>query len=176
MKGNPNALSPEAACGQQFQTSPPHRILLVDEDPYINHLTAEVLIRNGYDVNAAEDGATAWEELNADHYHLLITNHSIPKVTGVQLLKKLRAARMTLPVIMARETLPKNPFARQPGLQPAATLLKPYSMEELLGTVKEMLRASGSPHLQIEVPPDGKATCQSMAGRADVLPPDRPTA
>ena len=159
MKDQQNLPAIDAACSHQpFHASMPHRILVVDEDPYICHLTAEVLIRNGYDVNAAEDGATAWKELNTDPYHLLITDHNIPKVTGVQLIKKLRAARMSLPVIMAAAALPKKTFTRQPGLQASATLLKPYSMEELLKTVKEILRAGGSPRLQIEVPPN----CQSQ--------------
>jgi DNA-binding response OmpR family regulator len=64
----------------------------------------------------------------------------MPKVSGVDLLKKLRAARMVLPVIMATGTLPKEELARYPWLQPAATLLKPYTSEDMLRTVKRVLR------------------------------------
>ena len=56
------------------------------------------------------------------------------------MLKKLRAARMALPVIMATGTLPTEEFTRYPWLQPAATLLKPYTGEEMLKTVKKVLR------------------------------------
>jgi len=73
----------------------------------------------------------------------VITDHKMPKVTGVELLKKLRAARMDLPVILVTAALPREEFTRQPWLQPAATLLKPYTVEELLGTVKEVLCATG---------------------------------
>jgi hypothetical protein len=45
-----------------------------------------------------------------------------------------------LPVIMVTGTLPEA-FARYPWLQPAATLLKPYKIEELLRTVKKVLHA-----------------------------------
>jgi hypothetical protein len=44
-----------ASVSLQSQTNPPHRILVVNHDPYICHLSAEVLIRNGYEVNAAEE-------------------------------------------------------------------------------------------------------------------------
>jgi FixJ family two-component response regulator len=64
----------------------------------------------------------------------------MPKVSGVELLKKLCAVRMDLPVIMATGTLPKEEFARYPWLQPAGTLLKPYTGEDMLRTVKRVLR------------------------------------
>jgi PleD family two-component response regulator len=48
----------------QAQTSPPHRILVVDDDGDIRRLSTQVLIRYGYEVDAAEDGAAAGEALN----------------------------------------------------------------------------------------------------------------
>jgi DNA-binding response OmpR family regulator len=122
------------------EPSPPHRILVVEDDISTRQLSTQVLIHSGYEVDAAEDGAAAWEALSADSYDLMITDNNMPKLTGVELLKKLRAARMALPVIMATGTLPKEEFTRQPWLQPAATLLKPYAIEALLGTVKKVLR------------------------------------
>jgi two-component system, sensor histidine kinase and response regulator len=117
-----------------------HRILVVDDDPYICHLSAEVLIRQGYEVNAAADGAAAWEALNANHYDLLITDHNMPGLTGVELVKKLRSARMVLPVILVSGKLPTEELAQTPSLQLTAVLPKPFSIGELLETVKKVLR------------------------------------
>jgi DNA-binding response OmpR family regulator len=128
----------------QFQTNPPHRILMVEDDLCISQLNTEVLTRFGYDVAAANDGAAAWAALNDDSYDLMITDNNMPRLTGVELLRKLRAARMELPVIMATGTLPTQEFARSPWLQPAATLVKPYTIEELIGTVKKVLREAES--------------------------------
>jgi DNA-binding response OmpR family regulator len=117
-----------------------HRILVVDDDPYICHLSAEVLIRHGYEVNAAGDGAAAWEALNANRYDLLITDNNMPRLTGVELVRKLRSARMALPVIMATTgRLPAEALAQNPPLQLAAMLSKPFSIVELLETVKKVL-------------------------------------
>lgn len=129
-----------AGASLQCQTDSPHRILVVDDDLFIRQLNADVLIRNGYAVNTAADGAAGWEALNADCYDLLITDNNMPKLNGVELLKKLRAARMALPVIMATGTLPIPEFTRNPWLQPAAVLLKPYTIAEFLGTVNGVLR------------------------------------
>lgn len=99
----------------------------------------EVLIHFGYTVDTAEDGAAAWKKLNSDRYDLLITDQNMPKLTGVELIKKVRAARMALPVIIATGILPKEEFTRDPWAQPEATLLKPYTIAKLLETVREVL-------------------------------------
>jgi len=124
----------------QSQTNPLHRILVVEDDISIRQLNTEGLRRSGYEVDAAEDGEAAWDALQLESYDLVITDNSMPKVTGVELLEKLRAARLTLPVIMATGALPTAVFARCPWLQPDATLLKPYTSAELLRTVKKVLR------------------------------------
>jgi DNA-binding response OmpR family regulator len=128
------------------------RILVVEDEAPVRQLNAEVLTRAGYEVDAAEDGAAAWEALNGDSYDLLITDNGMPRLSGLELLKKLRAARMELPVIMATGTLPTQEFAQSPWLRPAATLEKPYTIEELLRTVKKVLRATGGTRELIVLP------------------------
>ena len=127
------------------EASPPRNILVVDDDPDIRRINATVLHRAGYHVDTAEDGAFAWEALGASDYDLMITDNNMPNLTGLELLKKLYASRMALPFIMATGIIPEEDFARCPWLRPAATLLKPYSVEELLGVVKKVLNeADGS--------------------------------
>jgi DNA-binding response OmpR family regulator len=126
----------------QPQTDVSPRILVVDDDVSIRTLNTKVLERFGYQVDAVEDGSAAWQALNTDIYDLMITDNRMPRVSGIELLKKLRASRMTLPVIMATGTLPTEEFARYPWLQPDATLLKPYTIEELVVVVKEVLRTT----------------------------------
>jgi DNA-binding response OmpR family regulator len=128
----------------QRQPGPPRRILVVDDEPLLRRLNTEVLVDAGYRVDTAEDGAVAWDALQIGSYDLLITDNEMPNVSGIGLLKKLRAARMDMPVIMATGTFPKDEFTQYPWLQPAATLLKPYTIEELLGTVKTVLREADS--------------------------------
>ena len=124
----------------QPEPSRRHRILVVEDDGDIRRLNTEILIQHGYCVDAAEDGAIAWAALQQADYDLLVTDNAMPKVTGVELLKKVRAGRMELPVIMATGTLPEAEFARHPWLQPAATLLKPYTTEAFLKAVTTVLR------------------------------------
>jgi two-component system, chemotaxis family, chemotaxis protein CheY len=126
----------------QRQPNPRPRILVVEDDPDTRRLNGEVLIYSGYHVDTAENGAVAWKALQLQNYDLLVTDHGMPKVSGVELLKKLHAARLVLPIIMAAARLPTWEFATRPWLRPAATLVKPYTAEELLVTVKHVLLAT----------------------------------
>jgi CheY-like chemotaxis protein len=127
--------------GEFFQSEANLRqhILVVEEADDLRQLNAEVLMDAAYQVEVAEDGAAAWAALQLNHYDLLITDQFLPKVSGVELLKKLHTARMTLPVIMATEILPTWEFALHPCLQAVIMLRKPYTIEKLLGIVKSVL-------------------------------------
>jgi DNA-binding response OmpR family regulator len=145
MKGNGILQAGErASAPEKTRASPPRRILVVEDNISLRRLNTQVLSRSGYEVDGAADGAIAWQALSTDSYDLLVTAHDIPKLTGVELVRKVRAARMALPVVMATGTLPEEEFTRQPWLQPAAMLPKPYTPEEMLRTVKKVLHEAHS--------------------------------
>ena len=147
-----------ASAPVQCQMSPPPRILVVEDEPDIRRLNAEVLKSFGYKVDTAEDGMAGWKALRAvrhapESYALLITDHEMPGLTGLALVKKLRAARLALPVIMATgRLLPEHLFTRYGWLQPVAALIKPYSVEQLLGTVQAILHTADGAR-ELTVPP-----------------------
>ena len=140
------------------RTNPPRRILVVENEPDLCRLNTEVLVSSGYVVDTAENGLAGWKVLHAtrhapESFALLITDHDMPGLSGLALVKKLRAARVALPVIMATGTLPtQDLFIRYPWLQPAAALVKPYTIEQLLGTVELVLRATDGACLEISPP------------------------
>jgi CheY-like chemotaxis protein len=126
------------------QTSLPLRILVVDDDGVTRQLNTEVLSQFGYHVDAAEDVAVAWNTLELNKYDLLIADNDMPTVSGFELLRKLRSARKSLPVIMATEALPKKELSQFPLLQPAAILQKPYTLVQLVKTVQQVLSTTES--------------------------------
>ena len=114
----------------------------MDDDVDIRRLNLGALSRAGFQIDEAEDGATAWETLQQNRYDLLVTDNNMPKVTGIDLVKMLRAAHMDLPVIMVTGYPPEE--FHHPSLQPAVVVLKPYTIPELLRTVEYILRATAS--------------------------------
>jgi DNA-binding response OmpR family regulator len=160
MKDNPIPQAGESACAPiQCPAKPPCRILVAEDDRDIRRFSAQALVGSGYQVDAAEDGATAWEVLQIKAFNLLITDNNMPGLTGVELVRKLRSAHMALPVIMATGRLPaEDLFDRYPWLQPVAMLPKPYSVKQLVGTVEAVLRKANGDRRQIVPPPDGQPT------------------
>lgn len=121
------------------QANTRQRILVVEDEHDLRQLAAEVLLDAGYLVDVARDGAAAWTALQHSHYDLLITDQFMPRVSGVELLRKIHSARMNLPVIMATGFLPTWEFVLNPCLQEVKMLLKPYSLGKLLDMVKNVL-------------------------------------
>jgi DNA-binding response OmpR family regulator len=124
------------------QTNLRQRILVVDDDSDTRQLSTDVLISYGYDVEGVKDGAARWEALQNNSFDLVITDNKMPRMTGIEMIEKLRSARMTLPVIMATGNLPRGEFVRRPWLKPDASLERPFSSDDLLATVKNILHTN----------------------------------
>lgn len=115
------------------------RVLVADDDASLLRVTVRLLTSSGYEAEGAEDGEAAWTALNREPFDLLITDHCMPRLTGVELLKRLRTARMELPVIMVSGIMPNEELDRHPWLRVNDRLLKPYSASELLRRVAAAL-------------------------------------
>lgn len=118
------------------------RILVADDESTMRKLMTAVLARSGYQVESAEDGAVAWEALQAKPYDLLITDQNMPKISGIELVRHMRSARMDLPVVLVAGVLPVEELAQNPSLQFAATLSKPFELADLLETVTHVLHVT----------------------------------
>jgi DNA-binding response OmpR family regulator len=121
----------------------------VEDDVVTLRINIKVLTKSGYAVDGAADGAVAWDALQLNGYDLVVTDNDMPNVSGVDLLKKLYAARMALPVIMVSGTMPTAELVQQPWLQLKARLPKPCVVSELLAAVKNALLANGGTRTEI---------------------------
>ncbi len=105
------------------------RILLVDDDPLIVAGTTAMLEELGYDaICAVASGEAALDVLREDAaFDLLLTDHMMPGMSGVQLAARARALHPSLPILLA------SGFAELDGLTEAAwpRLRKPYGLSDL---------------------------------------------
>jgi CheY-like chemotaxis protein len=122
------------------QKIPPRQILVVDDDPDTRQLSVDALLSSDFEVDTAVDGADAWEALRVKHFDLVITDNKMPRMTGIELIEKLRYTRLALPIIMATSQLPVSEFERKPGLLPDEMLQRPFSSDDLLAAVGRVLR------------------------------------
>jgi len=148
-------ISPSGSGAESFpERSPksrPVRVLVADDDADIRRAVSDILSSAGYAVDAAEDGSLAWDTLQRNAYDILITDNNMPKVSGVELLNKLRTAQMKLPVIMITSIVPQHEFANKPWLMPDATVLKPFGTAELLGKIGILLGGRSKSRIEAEL-------------------------
>jgi hypothetical protein len=112
----------------------------VDDDLVVLDAVVKILTRAGYEkVDSARDGAEAWNALVHGSYDLIITDHKMPRVTGLELITKMRSEAMLQPVILVSGTMPTDELQRNPGLSIAAMLAKPFTSHELLTTMENLL-------------------------------------
>ncbi len=119
-------------------------ILLIDDDTELTSLLKEVLSYEGFDVSEANDGEAGLEAVN-DSVDLILLDVMMPKLNGMETLKKLREKWQT-PVLML--TAKGEEIDRVIGLELGADdyLPKPFSDRELLARIRAVLRRTQNNH------------------------------
>ena len=143
IKNREKKLVREAVITRAQSRRPPKRILVVDDDSDIRQFSVDILTDSGYDVDGAKDGADGWDALQTCNYDLVITDNKMPRMTGMEMIEKLRAAYMTLPVILATRFLPRYELTLRPWLEPDVILERPFSDDDLVGAVNKILGSEG---------------------------------
>jgi len=118
----------EATIDPTVSASGPKRILLVDDDVLIAMSSADMLMDLGHDVVEAHSGKEALEQLgDGSGFDLLITDYSMPGMTGADLTVAVRHVVPKLPILIA------SGYAElPPGVElDVARLGKPYTQEQL---------------------------------------------
>ncbi len=118
------------------------RILYAEDERDLNEIVTRALKSEGYGVDRCFDGQTAWEYLQAAEYDAVILDIMMPGLDGLTVLKKLRAAGRTTPVLLLTA---KDAVAdRVAGLDGGADdyLVKPFALEELSARLRVMTRSS----------------------------------
>jgi DNA-binding response OmpR family regulator len=129
----------ESQSAPKYEGKPSYRILVVDDEDNDRELNSRVLTRAGYDVVGAVDGDAAWAATQTQQFDLMITDNSMPKVTGVELVNKLHAAGTKLEIVLLTGEFPDNQFDRFPWLRNIVILTKPLANREILSVVKKIL-------------------------------------
>ncbi|MHB8265269.1 MAG: response regulator, partial [Acidithiobacillus ferrivorans] len=119
------------------------RILLVEDDRMIGEAITVALRDAAYAVDWVRDGESALRAIGNQEHQAVLLDLGLPKLDGRALLRKLRAAGSTLPVIIitARDALAD----RVDGLDLGADdyLVKPFAMDELLARLSAIIRRQG---------------------------------
>jgi CheY-like chemotaxis protein len=118
------------------------KILIVDDEPEIRSLVARTVKGEGFRADTAADGEEGWAALCQTNYDLLITDHEMPKLKGLALIKRLRAVSRNKPCILMSGQLPRPEPILRLFVHPGAVMAKPFSTGALLEKVRGLLFSS----------------------------------
>jgi two-component system, OmpR family, response regulator len=114
------------------------RILVVDDDPFIQKLIGIHLKKDGYNALFASDGLEALNFLNEEKIDLAIVDVMMPKMDGISLTKRLTNQGIPVLMLTAKTTLDD----KEKGFLAGADdyMVKPFEPKELLFRVRAILR------------------------------------
>ena len=119
------------------------KILLVEDDRLLGDGIRAGLLQAGFAVDWAQDGRTAELALSGEAYDAVVLDLGLPRLSGMEVLARARAARNAVPVLIltARDTVPD----RIAGLDAGADdyLVKPFDLGELQARLRALIRRSG---------------------------------
>ena len=115
-------------------------IMTVDDSASVRQMVSFTLRSAGYEVVEAADGGQALERLKAP-LHLILTDLNMPRVDGIELVKRVRADPVHKYVPIVLLTTESQESKKQAGRAAGATgwMVKPFQAEQLLAVVKKVL-------------------------------------
>ncbi len=122
------------------------RILVVEDDVKVAEFVRRGLTEEGYAVDVLHDGADAGDQAAVFDYDAVVLDMMLPKQSGFQVLRAIRARKASLPVVIltARDSVQD----RIAGLDAGADdyMAKPFALAELSARLRALLRR-GAPRL-----------------------------
>lgn len=120
--------------------SEPGRILIVDDDESIRKVLTTILEEEGYTIDTAENGKEAIEKSKTNFYNLALIDIRLPDIEGIKLLTLMyKTVPKMIKIIITGYPTMQNAIEAV-NRDADAYLLKPLNMENLLNTIKELLK------------------------------------
>ena len=116
------------------------RLLVVEDEENLRTVIRKRLTKEGYSVDVCADGQEALDYMAVSPYDTVILDIMMPKMSGMEVLKKMRAGGDQTPVLFL--TAKDGIEDRVKGLDSGADdyLVKPFALEELLARIRVMIR------------------------------------
>ncbi|MBV2263726.1 MAG: response regulator transcription factor [Thauera sp.] len=140
------------------------RILVIEDEPTLQAQLAEALAAAGYVTDRADNGVDAHFLGDSEPYDAAILDLGLPRMDGLTVLRKWRAAGRTMPVLIL--TARDSWHEKVAGIDAGADdyLAKPFHMEELLARLRALIRRAGG-HASAEIA-CGPLVLDTRQGRA----------
>jgi DNA-binding response OmpR family regulator len=116
------------------------RLLLVEDKIPLNNALSKILQTKGYAIDQVFDGEEALVALDPGYHDLVILDLTLPKLDGLEVIKKLRRERVNIPILVLTARGQTSQVVDGLRLGADDYLAKPFEVEELLARVQALLR------------------------------------
>ncbi len=113
---------------------PNMRVLVVDDFSTMRRIVKNILRQIGFtNIVEADDGTTAWETLNKDNIDFVISDWNMPNMTGIELLRKVRASEefADVPFLMVTAEAQQENIIEAVQAKVSNYIVKPFTAETM---------------------------------------------
>ena len=111
------------------------RVLIVDDEPAVAHALRDYLADDGHDVEVALSGAEAVERVTRQRADLVLLDITMPGMSGLEVLQRIKAIDDTIPVVMATANADEGLAQSTLALGAFDYLMKPFEFARLAETI-----------------------------------------
>jgi CheY-like chemotaxis protein len=117
------------------------RILFVDDEPQLTEMGEEMLKYLGYEITSQNSSTKALElfRANPDHFDMVITDMTMPKMTGEDLAREMMKIRPDIPIILCTGYSEKINEEKAGAMGISKLIMKPFTVEDLAKIIRKVM-------------------------------------
>jgi len=126
------------------------KILIIEDETKVANFLKKGLQQSGYETDIAADGEDGYDKIRGDGYDLILLDLMIPKISGFDLIPRIRECKPGVPIIAVTAKASVEDRVRGLNLGCEDYLVKPFSFAELLARIQVQVRR-GDPSSLLEL-------------------------
>lgn len=124
------------------------KLLVVEDDPRMNHSVCSYLNQNGYEAHGCLSAEAAYDELYGNLFDMIVSDIMMPGIDGFEFAKTIRSQNQEVPILFmtARDDLASKQRGFRAGIDDY--MVKPIELDELMMRIEALLRRANIKHDQ----------------------------
>ncbi|HTH59242.1 MAG TPA: response regulator [Paraburkholderia sp.] len=116
------------------------KLLLIEDNPTLAHWLVKTLEADAFALDSVQDGEAADQVLRTNHYDVVLLDLNLPKLSGKNVLRRLRQRSDATPVMILTASGSIDEKVELLGLGADDYLVKPFEVRELIARIKVLIR------------------------------------
>ena len=147
----------------------PHKILVIDDEKLIRWTLEQHLVKEGYEVTTADTAEKGLDRIAEDAPDIILLDHRLPEMTGLELLEKLRVRERGLMIIMITAYGLVESAVKAMKLGAYDYISKPFNLEEISFVIKKALEASSLRTRVKQLSLESRREVDTLIGDSDAM-------